>query len=163
MKRVGPGLAVIAVALTLLTPPVAAQNSSAWFNPRSPDPLESDGKVVLSVQMWRAGRVLYRTVDGTCEVDFLSAGSPPADCADHDKARAPEDYTATSGELVFSAGGRKTITIPIIDDGLAEGREAFTVVAWEEANADPYWKRGDRVVVQIVDDEVDSGETDAAA
>lgn len=156
---------VIVVAPTLVTPPAAAQNSSAWLNPTSPEVLESAGKVVLTVTMWRAGRVAYRTYDGHCSVNFLSAGTPPADCADNEKARAPEDYTATSGELVFSEGGEKTITIPIVDDGVAEGNEAFTVAAWEEANADPFlWdRRGDSAIVRIKDDEVGSSGGNSAA
>src|SRR5688572_20957535 len=120
MERIGAGIAVIVVALTLVTPPAAAQNGSAWLNPKDSQPLESAGEVVLTVSMWRAGRVEYRTMDGACQVTYSPGGSPPdAACSDQ-KARAPEDYTATSGELVFTEGGAKTITIPIIDDDRTE-------------------------------------------
>ena len=164
MKRVGAGVAVIVVALSLMTPPATSQNSSAWLTPKAPEPLERAGKVVLTVSMWRAGRVMYRTFDGLCNVGF-SPGATPADaaCSDERKARAPADYTATSGELVFAQGGSKQITIPIVDDGLAEGDEAFTVAAWEDANADPWLPRGDSVIVHIADDETDPSGEDVAA
>ena len=163
MKRIGAAIAVIGVALTLVTPPAAAQNGSAWLAPKSPEPLESAGEVVLTVSMWRAGRVEYRTIDGACQVTYSRVGSAPdAVCSEGD-ARAPEDYTATSGELVFTEGGSKTITIPIVDDDLAEGDKAFTMAAWEEVNADPWIDRGDAVVVRIVDDETtDTGGEPAA-
>ena len=154
MRRIGAGLAVIVVALTLLTPPATAQNGSASLSPRLPEPLEAAGKVVLTVSMWRAGRVAYRTYDGSCSVRFDAGGSPPnVGCSEQGKARSPEDYTAAAGELVFTAGGSKTITIPIADDDVGEGDQWFTLVAWEEVNADPWLDRGDSVVVSIIDDD----------
>jgi hypothetical protein len=157
MKRIGAGIAVIVVALTLVPPPAAAQNGSASLTPRSPYALESAGEVVLTVSLWRAGRVAYQTFDGACYVTYSRAGSPP-DTICSDEARAPEDYTATSGELVFTeVEGSKTIKIPIVDDDLAEGDEAFTLAAWEEVNADPWIDRGDSVIVRIIDDDVKGG------
>ena len=51
-------------------------------------------------------RVSYATADGT--------------------AKAGEDYTATSGTLVFVAGETsKTVRVPILDDGHDEGAETF--------------------------------------
>jgi hypothetical protein len=79
-------------------------------------------------------------------------------------ARAPEDYASTSGELVFTEGGTKTITIPIVDDDATEGNESFTVAVWEEANADPWIDRGESSVVRILDDESgDTGEEPSSA
>jgi len=157
MKRIGAGIALIVGALMLVTPPAAAQNGSAWLSPDEPEPLESTGEIVLIVEMWRAGRVAYQTIDGTCQVTYSPGGTPPDAVCSGEKARAPEDYTATSGELVFTEGGSKTITIPIVDDDLTEGDESFTLAAWEEVNADPWIDRGDSEIVRIVDDE--SGDT----
>jgi hypothetical protein len=158
MKRIGAGIAVIVVALRLVTPPAAAQNGSAWLSPRSPEPLESTGEVVLTVSLWRAGRVAYRTYDGACRVTYSRAGTPPDAFCSNTGARAPEDYTATSGELVFTeVEGSRTIKIPIVDDDLAEGDEAFTLAAWEEVNADPWIDRGDSVIVRIIEDDVKGG------
>lgn len=158
MKRVGVGIAVIVGTLTLVTPPLAAQNGSAWLSPKSTLRRESGGEVVLTVSMWRAGRVTYQTMDGDCEVTYSRAGSTPeASCAG-DKATAPDDYTATSGELIFTTGGTQRITIPIVDDAVAEAEEILTVAAWEEANADPWIPRGDSVTVRIIDDETEPSE-----
>ena len=162
MRRISLCVAVIVVALALLTPPASAQNPSAWLTPESPEPLEAAGKVVLTVTMWRAGRVTYQTMDGACSVDFFGGGTTPAATCSGSKAGSPADYTATSGELVFTQGGTKTISIPIVNDGVAEGDEAFTLVAWEAANADPWLERGDTAVVRIVDDDGAAGQDSGA-
>lgn len=167
MKRAGRGFVrggiLTMVAAMLVTPPAAAQNGSAWLSPQSPEPLESSGEVVITVSMWRAGRVAYQTVDGSCRVTFSPGGTPPdAECSD-DEADSPEDYTATSGELIFTTGGSQTITIPIVHDALEDSGEAFTVIAWEEANADPWIDRGDSVVVRIYDEADEIAEEDSAA
>lgn len=156
------GVATV-VAATLVTPPAAAQNGSAWLSPESPEPLESSGKVVLTVSMWRAGRVAYQTLDGACQVSFSPGGTPPDASCSGEKADSPEDYTATSGELIFATGGSKTITIPIVDDALEDSGEAFTLMAWEEANADPWIDRGDSVIVRIYDEDGASSDDSAAA
>ena len=162
MRRIGAGVAVIAVILTLVTPPAAAQNGSVWLSPRSPEPVESDGEVVVTVSLWRAGRVAYRTYDGNCAVTYSPAGTPPDASCWGESASTPEDYTATSGELVFTeVEGSKTITIPIVDDDLAEGDVAFTLAAWEEVNADPWIDRGDSVIVRIIDDDGNDGSAPA--
>lgn len=46
-----------------------------------------------------------------------------------DTAVSPGDYTATTGTLTFNgtSGDTETITIPIIDDGIAEADETFDV------------------------------------
>jgi len=172
MKRIGAGIGVIVVALMLVIPSAGAQNGSAWLTPKSNHPVESAREVVLTVSMWRPSRVEYRTFDGVCDVRYDSAGGAPnPTCSDRtQKAHAPEDYTATSGELVFTEGGSKTITIAIVDDDLTEGDESFTLAAWEEANADPCGgpsyvcvDRSDSVVIYITDDEVGTRERPGAA
>ena len=43
-------------------------------------------------------------------------------------AVACEDYVAQSGTLIFAAGvNSRVLTIPVLDDGLVEGDETFTV------------------------------------
>jgi hypothetical protein len=66
---------------------------------------------------------LDRPVSGVCpdpvKVDYATADGT---------AQAPGDYTAQSGSLTFGPGEQtKTITVPIIDDNLAEGTENFFV------------------------------------
>ena len=154
--RLAVAAVLAVVGPTLVTPPAAAQNQSVWLSWESDHPVESAREVELTVTLWRAGRVDYRTFDGNCEVRFGRAGGAPnPNCSDGTKkATAPDDYTATSGELVFTTGGSQTISIPIANDEVAEGTEAFTLAAWEQANADPWIDRGDRVVIHINDDEV---------
>ena len=154
MKRAGVGIAVFVTALALLMAPAASQNSSASLGPRQPSELESSREVELTITMWRPGRVMYRTYDGWCNVSFSTGATPPtASCNNVRTARSSEDYGPRDGELVFTEGGWKTITILIADDALAEGNEYFTVAAWEDANADPWIDRGDSVVVTILDDD----------
>ena len=55
--------------------------------------------------------------EGTVTVDYITS---------NDGASAGEDYTATSGRLTFEAGiTEQFITVPIINDSLAETRETF--------------------------------------
>jgi len=64
----------------------------------------------------------------------LTAGTDPSDptatvdyTTQDGSATAPEDYSTTSGTLTVPAGGSATITVPITNDMLSEGTEAFTV------------------------------------
>ena len=73
---------------------------------------EGDGEVALSVIMTPAAdetvRIRYVTADGT--------------------ATAGEDYTDTTGTLVFNQGtNRRTITVPVLDDDDEDGDETFSV------------------------------------
>ena len=64
--------------------------------------------VTLSRAPSRPVTVDYATADGT--------------------ATAGEDYTATSGTLTFAAGETsKTVSVPLLDDAIDEGRETFTL------------------------------------
>ena len=160
MKRVGPIVAAAVLVLTSAsTPPAAGQNGSASLSPRVPTPPESAGAVVITVSMWRAGRVAYQTYDGACAVEYSATQSPPTvSCWEGGRARASEDYVAASGELIFTQGGSQTITITLVDDSLDEDDESFTLAAWEEVNADPWIDRGDSATVLVVDD--DGGQSD---
>jgi hypothetical protein len=82
----------------------------------------------------RPGRVRYQTFDGT--------------------ARAPEDYTALSDEVIFTGSEAMMIRIPVVDDDLAEGTEDFTVRAWEEPPpADPWPQGPSTATVRIIEDD----------
>ncbi|MGE3821901.1 MAG: PQQ-dependent sugar dehydrogenase, partial [Isosphaeraceae bacterium] len=78
--------------------------------------------------------VRYRTVDAT--------------------ARAGLDYTAVSGTAVFNPGETlKTITIPILDDALAEGNETFSFVI-DDVTGNASLLAPRTAVITIRDDEV---------
>ena len=83
------------------------------FSPVTYTVSESAGSVTLSASRHAgttgAVSASYSTVNGT--------------------AAAPADFTAQSGVLNWAAGeaGTKTITVPILQDGVLEGPEAFTV------------------------------------
>ena len=60
---------------------------------------------------------LSQTASGTVTVDYATADA---------SARAGQDYTAVSGTLTFASGERaKTVSVPILDDAIDEGRETF--------------------------------------
>lgn len=126
----------VAGAVALLgwgIPPAGAQlGNPGWGGDVDVD--EAAGEVVLTLEFGGTGNVKYRTIDET--------------------ARAPEDYTAVSGEVVFTHPGSRKIRIPIADDTLAEGGyETFAVHAVEEPNPDPWPYAGDTVTVRIIDDD----------
>jgi hypothetical protein len=159
---------MIGVVLALVGSPAGAQMGSPWWTPKSPEPLESDGEVVLTLSFSRPGRVVYRTFDGTCpppQPPVAYCGNPNRPC--DPQARAPEDYTAVSGEVIFTETGTGrntgTIRIPIVDDDLAEGDEFFTVEAVEQPNTEPI--AGACAIVRITDDDetVDTGGKPATA
>ncbi|MGQ0431851.1 MAG: Calx-beta domain-containing protein [Microthrixaceae bacterium] len=149
---------MLLAVLILAAAPAEAQNGSVWLSPTEPARIESAGEVVLTISLWRAGRVAYQTYDGACSITYSPGGTSPDATCNEGGARAPDDYTAASGELVFTeVEGSKTIKIPIADDDRAEGDEGFTFAAWEVANADPWIDRGDSVIVTIIDDEASDG------
>ena len=62
---------------------------------------------------------LSQTASGTVTVDYATADG-------YRSARAGEDYTAVSGTLTFASGERqKTVSVPILDDAIDEGKEIF--------------------------------------
>ena len=74
---------------------------------------------------------LSRAASGVVKVDYATA-----DGTGDGAAKAGEDYTATSGTLVFAAGEReKTVAVPILDDGHDEGRETFLFRLSNASNA----------------------------
>lgn len=74
---------------------------------------ERDGFIIVNVAR-AAG------THGTVTVDFATAD---------DTALAGIDYTSTSGTLTFAEGEfRKSFTVPILNDSIAEGRKSFQTV-----------------------------------
>ena len=60
---------------------------------------------------------LSRAASGAVTVDYATSDGT---------AVAGEDYTATSGTLTFAAGEvAKTVSVPVLDDAIDEGRETF--------------------------------------
>ena len=60
---------------------------------------------------------LSRAASGAVTVDYATADGT---------AVAGEDYTATSGTLTFAAGEvAKTVSVPVLDDAIDEGKETF--------------------------------------
>lgn len=101
---------------------------------------ESGG--VATIAVTRSGS----TADGAT-VDYA---------ASDDSATAGADYTATTGTLTFAAGeGRKTFTVPITDDALAEGVETVTLTLSNPGpNATTTLGTRATAVLRIVDDEL---------
>lgn len=82
-------------------------------------------------------------VTGEAQVNFTTSDGT---------AKAGSDYEAKSGEVIFPAReSRATITIPIIDDNVAENTEQFTVTLSPTGSTDV----GDQqtATVNIVDDD----------
>ena len=152
MKRVVAGAVVI--LLTLLGP-LAAASHGEW-TPRSSDVPESGGTVILLLSKATPGRVVYRTLDGSCET--WTDGNPLnvtyAQTVCQPPARASEDYKAVSGEAVFTEPGSKTIVIEILDDGIDEREETFSVEA-HEVDHTAGGATGSTAIVNIVDDDDD--------
>src|SRR5687768_4179492 len=130
MRRVVAGMVLILLALVV--PPATGQTGPVvcdpgecfGWSPRSVEVVESAGEIVLTYTSYEPGRVVYYTSDGDCSRYPLD----PSDCG-RPQARAGEDYVAVRGEWIFTEADSRTIRIPLIDDGLAELEEAFTVNA----------------------------------
>jgi outer membrane biosynthesis protein TonB len=98
---------------------------------------EANGPAAFTVSLSKAsGKVVtvaYATADGS--------------------ALAENDYGARSGTLVFLAGeSSKSVSVPLVDDDVAEGDETFTVTLSSAVNASLADAQG---VGTIVDDDAD--------
>lgn len=151
MKRIVVVVGAVLLCSLVWISPASAQTYYPYFTQDSVRVDESIGTVVVTVRMKGPGRVEYRTEDGSCT---RRAMSPTTTCG-APYARAPGDYGAVSGEVVFNEadGGSRQITVPIVDDRQDEGLEKFMVVATDGA------QRG-AVEVSIVDDDGDSDDAD---
>ena len=81
---------------------------------------EADGAVTFTVSVADPA--------GTDTAERMAADNVQVDYATHRCCRALEnvDYTATTGTLTIPAGARyATVSVPIADDGIAEGTENF--------------------------------------
>ena len=147
---------VVVIFLALVVPPARAQPvDSPRLSPHEPEPRESDVAVVLTLSKQTPGRIVYRTVDGSCTDAY--SGQQRSYC--RPAARAPDDYGAVSGEVVFTGAGSKRIAIPIVDDDLAEGLEAFEVQAHEVEDTGG-WAGASTAIVRITDDDGADAESD---
>ena len=73
---------------------------------------EADGTAVVTVRR-------LPPVDGRAQVAWTTADGT---------AKAGADYTAASGELAFEPGeSTATVSVPLVDDAVAEGSESFSV------------------------------------
>jgi len=73
------------------------------------------------------GRVLGEASASTVTVDYATADGT---------AVAGSDYAAQTGRLTFAPGESvKTVEVPILNDGLAEGRERFSLVLSNASSA----------------------------
>lgn len=110
---------------TVTQPEAAPEVSTFMFDAASYAVGEGDGRATLKVTrtggLSSSASVDYRTVD----TDTFTVS-----CADsnnnHGGAFARCDFATSVGRLDFLAGeSQKTLTMPIIDDGYAEGAETF--------------------------------------
>ncbi len=87
---------------------------------------------------------VYCTASVTGTIDYTTANGT---------ATAGADYTALSGTLNFAAQSRVALTIPILDDGLGEGNETFTVTISNPSVGTLYVSMPAITTVTIVDNE----------
>lgn len=143
----------VVIPLGLVVPRANAQPvDSPQLSPHQAQPVESSGEVVLTLSKRTPGRIIYRSVDGSCTDPY--SGQTRSYCLP--TARAPEDYHAVSGEVVFTAAGSRRIVVPIVNDNLAEGYEAFEVQAHELEDTNG-WAGGSFAIVRINDDDEGDG------
>ena len=111
VNAVGGGEPAQVVATPSVTPTLAINDGSADERDR-----HAELRVTLGPPSTQVVTVRYATVDGS--------------------ATAGEDYEATNGTLTFAAGvTSQRIRIPIIDDGIEERTESFSVVLRSSSNA----------------------------
>ena len=92
---------------------------------------EADGTVVVTVRR-------LPPVDGRAQVAWATADGT---------AKAGADYTAASGELAFEPGeSTATVSVPLLDDAVAEGGERFSV-ALSSVDGVPAGPAGSVVIV----------------
>jgi hypothetical protein len=94
-------------------PVVAAAGNTVQFS--SPNYLVTDTGGVAVITVTRSG-----DTSGTATVDYTTSGG---------SATAGVNYMAESGTLTFAAGvTTQTITVPVEDDGLADGNKDFQIL-----------------------------------
>jgi hypothetical protein len=131
-----------AILLVLVARPAGAQLPDPQVSPSGPQVRESEGHIVLTISKMAPGRVVYRTSDGSCS--YQGAPCPPA--------KAPQDYEAVSGEVIFAQAGSRFISIPIVNDDIWEFSEAFSFEAYDGDDS-AGWPTGRFVTIRIHDDD----------
>jgi hypothetical protein len=122
---------VITQLTSELSPITLTNAQSATFTPRTTVQLAAANYTVNEAD-GHANITLTRSGDltSTSTVSFATSdGAGSQNCATaNGKASARCDYVSTFGVAQFGAGeNSKTVSIPIIDDALAEGAETFSV------------------------------------
>lgn len=113
MKKGLSGLFALLVAFGL-----SAKGQTLEFDASVYSVNEGAGTVTLTV-------IKTGSAPGPISVHYATADNP----SDPVSARAPGDYTATSGDLTFAPNETsKQFTVPIVEDGTYEGVETFHVV-----------------------------------
>ena len=98
----------------------AACSNSVSLSIADASGVETDGVLNFTVS-------LSGTSASTVTVDYQTQSGT---------ATSPADFTAQSGTLTFNPGETsKTISVPLIDDGISEGPETFTVQLANASNA----------------------------
>jgi hypothetical protein len=98
---------------SLSTTPITQTPGGISFNPGAYSANEGAGSVAVTV-------VRTSNSSGTATVNYATSGGT---------ATAGQDYTATTGTLIFAAGETsRTINVPLINDDLFEaGNETFNI------------------------------------
>ena len=88
------------------------------------------GPVRIRIEGARAKEGKDESLDFAVTLNRAAAHEVSVDYAtEDDTATAGEDYTATSGTLVFAAGETaKTISVPVLDDTVDEGKEVMRLL-----------------------------------
>ena len=149
MRIVAVAVGVLACALVGVPLAMAQPFDSPGLGPSQQTLSEKDGRVVLTLSRSTPGRVVYRTKNGSCRNPY---NGQPSTC--RREARAPDDYEGVEGEVTFTGRGSHEIVIPIVDDDLVEGMEAFEVEAHELTDTGG-WAGSSWAIVSIIDDEAD--------
>jgi len=117
-----------AAIATPATPITLIDNDTVVATPRLfVDDLHVDEKQGVAQFIVRLGRDLGESSNTAVSVRYTTRDL---------SATAGQDYAATSGLLTFEPGQSvKTVSVPLLDDGLAEGAERFELVLGEAVNA----------------------------
>ncbi len=133
----GATLGLAAAVLTIQDDDCTIQFTNATYNLT-----EAGGTQTITVS--RIGSTL-----GSVSVDFADAGGGSA-------AGAGTDYTLTSGTLSWAIGdsANKTISIPVVQDALAEGNESVNLALSNVAGVGAQFGAQTTAVSTVVDDDV---------
>ena len=134
--------------------------NSCGLNPPGPSVQFTGSNVSVSEAVGSVSINIVRSgnVQTAVSVDyFANDNTPTLNCSvNSGKASSRCDYLATLGTLNFTANETsKTISIPIVDDGYAEGNETFTVTLSNSSGA--VLGTPSTLTINIVDNDSQSG------